>query len=152
MKIENTFVLLKPDAVYRHLIGRIIRKFEDKGLKISALKMVHMDRPSAERLYAVHRDRHFFDPLMTFVTSGPCVGIIVTGPSAIEVVRRLVGDTHGKDALPGTVRGDFGLHQRMNLIHASDSAESFRHESGVIFGDQCPLEYTFPDEDYIHGN
>lgn len=152
MDMEHTFVLLKPDAVFRHCIGTIIQRIESKGLKITALRMRMLAPETAEKLYAVHKDKYFFKRLMNFITSGPVVGIVIAGPSAIEAVRNLVGPTHGKDAAAGTIRGDLGMHQTMNLIHASDSSESAAYEREVFFGDESSLDYTFPDESLIYGN
>ena len=114
--------------------------------------MTMFDKQTAQKLYAVHKDKYFFERLMNFILTGPVVGMVVTGPSAIEVIRNLVGATHGKEAAAGTIRGDLGMHQTMNLIHASDSVESAAYERQVFFGDTPPIEYTFPDESLIYGN
>jgi nucleoside-diphosphate kinase len=131
--MEQTLVILKPDCVQRRLTGRILARFEDKGLRLAALKMVKMDRSLAERLYAVHKGRDFYEPLLGFMTSSPCVALIIEGPSAIGVVRGMLGATAGTEAAPGTIRGDFGLSSRLNLVHASDSPDSAAREIGILF-------------------
>ncbi len=131
--VERTFVMIKPDGVRRGLIGEVISRFERKGLKIVALKMLHMTREQAEELYSVHRDKPFFNDLVEFVTSGPVVVMIVEGESAISVVRTLIGPTDGRKAPPGTIRGDFALSIQENIVHASDSPESFEREHKIFF-------------------
>ncbi len=140
--MERTLIILKPDCVQRRLIGRIVARFEDKGLRISGMKLLHMDRPLAERLYAVHRGRDFYEPLMAFMTSGPAVAAVLEGPEAIKVVRGMLGPTAGTAAPAGTIRGDFGLSSRLNLIHASDGPDSAQREIGILFaaGELC--DYT----------
>lgn len=133
MAVERTFVMIKPDGVRRGLIGEIISRFERKGLKIVALKMLHMAREQAEELYSVHRDKPFFNDLVEFVTSGPVVVMILEGEGAISVVRTLIGPTDGRKAPPGTIRGDFALSIQENIVHASDSPESFEREHKIFF-------------------
>ncbi len=133
MAVEKTFVMIKPDAVKRGLIGEIISRFERKGLKIKALKMVKLTRERAEQLYSVHRDKPFFNDLVEFVTSGPVVAMVLEGDSAISVVRLLIGSTDARKAAPGTIRGDFALDIQENVVHASDSPESFEREYRVFF-------------------
>ncbi len=133
MAVERTFVMIKPDGVRRGLIGEVISRFERKGLKIVALKMLQMTREQAEELYSVHRDKPFFNDLVKFVTSGPVVVMIVEGESAISVVRTLIGPTDGRKAPPGTIRGDFALSIQENIVHASDSPESFEREHKIFF-------------------
>jgi nucleoside-diphosphate kinase len=133
MAVEKTFVMIKPDAVRRGLIGEIVSRFERKGLKIKALKMVKLSRERAEQLYSVHRDKPFFNDLVEFVTSGPVVAMVLEGDSAISVVRLLIGSTDARKAAPGTIRGDFALDIQENVVHASDSHESFEREYRVFF-------------------
>ena len=121
MAVERTFVMIKPDAVKRGLVGEIIARFERKGLKIKALKMKWLTREEAEKLYEVHRGKPFFEELVEFITSGPVVAMILEGDSAVEVVRLMIGPTDGRKAPPGTIRGDFALDIGVNVIHASDS-------------------------------
>ncbi|MEB3758127.1 MAG: nucleoside-diphosphate kinase [Desulfurococcales archaeon] len=133
MAVEKTFVMIKPDAVKRGLIGEIVSRLERKGLKIKALKMVKLTRERAEQLYSVHRDKPFFNDLVEFVTSGPVVAMVLEGDSAISVVRLLIGSTDARKAAPGTIRGDFALDIQENVVHASDSPESFEREYRVFF-------------------
>ena len=131
--MQRTLVILKPDAVQRGLIGRIIARFEDKGLKMVALKMATIPRAVAERLYAPHKGRDYFEPLLRFVTSGPVVLAVLEAKEAVAVVRRMLGATFGPDAEPGTVRGDFGVSNRFNLVHASDTPETAEREIALFF-------------------
>jgi nucleoside-diphosphate kinase len=134
--VERTLVFVKPDGVQRGLAGEIISRLERKGLKIVALKMLRMDRAMAERHYGIHRDKPFFSSLVDFITSGPIVAAVVEGRQAVEVVRRLMGDTDPLKAAPGTIRGDFGMEVQENLIHGSDSVENARKEIGLFFSDK----------------
>lgn len=131
--MERTLVMLKPDAVHRGLIGRVIARFEDKGLKIAGLKMGRVDQATAERHYGAHKGKDFYEPLLRFVTSGPTVFLVLEGKSAVAVVRRMMGATFGPDAEPGTLRGDFGMSKRFNLVHGSDSSEAAEAEIGLFF-------------------
>ena len=138
---ERTLVLIKPDAVQRLLAGRILARFEDRGLKIVGLKLVHVDRDLAERHYAIHRDEPFFGGLVAFITSSPLVAVALDGPNAIGVVRAMVGATRPHEAAPGTIRGDFALETAQNLIHASDSAETAASELALWFADHELVDY-----------
>ncbi len=131
--IERTFVMLKPSAVERGLVGEIISRFERKGLKILAMKMVKMGREEAERLYQVHRGKHFYEQLVNTIAGKRVLVMVLEGRSAISVVRKLVGATDPVNAEPGTIRGDWGLDITDNLVHASDSNESFEHEYRIFF-------------------
>lgn len=131
--MERTFVMLKPDAVKRRMIGEIIRRIEAKNLTIVALKMMRIDKKLAETHYSEHRDKTFFKDLVDFVTSGPAVAMIVEGPNAINVMRTLMGATNPFNAAPGTIRGDFGLDLTQNLIHGSDSPQSAQRELALFF-------------------
>jgi len=130
---EQTLIMLKPDAVRRGLVGEILSRFEKKGFTLKALKMVTFNKGMAERFYAPHAGKPFFNDLVSFITSGPVVAAILDGPSAVQVVRRMIGSTNSVEAAPGTVRGDFGLALTQNVIHAADSSENFERESKVIF-------------------
>ncbi len=131
--MERTLVFIKPDGVRRGLVGEILRRFEQKGLRIVAMKMLTMDRDLAERHYAPHKGKPFFEELIRFITSGPIVAFVLEGPQAVSVVRTLMGPTDPLKAPPGTIRGDFGLHITENLIHGSDSEESARREIALFF-------------------
>jgi nucleoside-diphosphate kinase len=130
---QRTLVLLKPDAVRRGLVGRIIARFEEKGLRVVALEQRTIDAATADRHYAEHVDRDFYPPLRAFVTSGPLVAMVLEGDEAIEVVRLLNGATDGRKAAPGTIRGDFSVSNRENLVHGSDSEESAEREIALWF-------------------
>jgi nucleoside-diphosphate kinase len=130
---ERTLVLIKPDGVQRLLTGRIIGRFEERGLKIVGLKLMHVDRDLAERHYAVHREKPFFGGLVDFITSSPLVAMALEGPNAIGVVRTMVGATRPHEAAPGTIRGDLALETAQNLVHASDGAETADAELALWF-------------------
>jgi nucleoside-diphosphate kinase len=133
MDTETTLLIVKPDGVARGLIGEIISRVERKGLVIRALKMVHLDRKTAERLYSVHQGKSFFGILIDFMTSGPIVAMKLEGPGAIGLVRLLMGATKPEEALPGTIRGDFAHNLTQNICHGSDSPESAERELAVLF-------------------
>lgn len=130
---DRTLFIIKPDAVSRGLVGRIIYRFESKGFTIIRLRMLQFNREQAERFYNVHKDKPFFEELVSFITSGPAVAAIIEGDHAVSATRLMIGSTRSHEAQPGSIRGDFGLDVAMNIIHASDSAESFKYESGVVF-------------------
>jgi len=143
--LERTLVILKPDAVQRALVGRILARFEAKGLRLVALKMVRLDRAAAERLYAPHKGKPFYEPLLRFVTSGPSVLVCLEGKGAVAAVRKTLGATFGPDAEPGTVRGDFGVSNRFNLAHASDSPDTAEREITLFFKPAELLEWQPAD-------
>ncbi len=130
---ERTLVLIKPDGVQRLLTGRILARYDDRGLKLVGLKLIRVSRDLAERHYAVHRDKPFFGGLVDFITSGPLVAAVLEGPNAIAVVRAMNGATRPHEAAPGTVRGDFALETAQNLVHASDGAETAAVEIALWF-------------------
>jgi len=130
---ENTLFIVKPDAVARNLIGEVISRFEKKGFKILKLKMFTFTQEQAEKFYDVHKDKPFFGELTSFIKSGPVVAVIIEGNNAIATARIMIGATKSFEAEPGSIRGDFGLGLSENIIHASDSQESFDHESRVAF-------------------
>ncbi|MCC6405617.1 MAG: nucleoside-diphosphate kinase [Planctomycetes bacterium] len=131
--MERTLVLLKPDALQRGLIGRILTRFEEKGLKLVGLKLRQFPRSTFEAHYAVHKERPFYPKLVQYMTSGPVVALVLEGKDAIEVVRKLVGKTNSRQAEPGTIRGDFGMSFSNNLVHASDGADSAKLELSLFF-------------------
>ncbi len=148
--MERTFVMIKPDAVQRGLIGEIISRLEKKGLKIVAMKMLNVSRDLAERHYAEHREKPFFQSLVDYITSAPVVAMVVEGKNAVKVVRTLVGATNPQEALPGTIRGDFGMDIGRNVIHASDSLESAEREISLFFKPEEIVEYKRIDEDWLY--
>ena len=130
---ERTLVLVKPDAVRRGLGGEVLSRFERKGLRIVAMDLRTIDGETADRHYAEHLEKAFYPPLREFITSGPLVAAVLEGDEAVSVVRTLVGATDGRAAAGGTIRGDFSLSNRENLVHASDSTESATRETGIFF-------------------
>jgi nucleoside-diphosphate kinase len=138
---ERTLVLVKPDGVQRLLVGRILARYEERGLKIVGLKLVHVDRQLAEAHYAVHREKPFFRGLVDFITSRPLVALALEAPNAIALVRAANGATRPHEAAPGTVRGDFAIETAQNLVHASDSPENAAAELALWFRHDELLEY-----------
>jgi nucleoside-diphosphate kinase len=141
MATQRTLVLCKPDAVQRGLVGRIISRFEEKGLKIAGLKMLQVDEALAGRHYAEHLEKPFYPELLAFITASPVVALAVEGDNAVEVVRNLMGVTNPQKAGSGTIRGDFGLHLTMNLVHGSDSLASAQRELALFFEPEELLGY-----------
>lgn len=131
--MEQTLIVVKPDGLEKGLVGKIIARFEEKGFQIVSLKSFQFDEQTARKFYDAHKDKHFFNELVSFICSGKTVGCILEGNNAISTVRLMVGNTESSEALPGTIRGDFGLGFTDNIIHASDSTESFIKESKIIF-------------------
>ena len=146
---ERTLVLLKPDALHRRLAGEIISRFEKKGLKIVAMKMLWVSRELAEKHYEVHKGKPFYESLLDYITSGPIIAMVLEGESAIKVVRNLMGKTNGVEAAPGTIRGDYSVSIQNNLVHGSDSPESAEREISLFFKPQEILEYRLVDEVWI---
>jgi len=132
--VEQTLIVLKPDSVKQNLVGEILRRFEENGFAIKKLKMLMMDKSEAEKFYSVHKEKPFFNELVSFITSGPIVAAVIEGSDAVNRVRAVIGATKPSEAAPGTVRRDFGTSVTQNAIHASDSIESFIKESKIIFG------------------
>ena len=138
---ERTLVLIKPDGVQRLLTGRILARYEDRGLKLVGLKLIQVSRELAEKHYAVHREKPFFKGLVDFITSAPLVAAVLEGPNAIAVVRAMNGATRPHEAAPGSIRGDFALETAQNLVHASDSPENAAAEVALWFADAELLAY-----------
>lgn len=132
--MERTFIILKPDAVQRGLVGEIIGRFERRGLKLVAMKFMQVSEDLARRHYAVHAQRPFFNGLISYITSAPVVAMVVEGTNAIAVIRNTVGATKPAEAAPGTIRADFGLEIGRNLVHASDSPDTAVSEIALWFG------------------
>ncbi len=148
--METTLIILKPDAVQRGLCGRIIGRFEAKGLQLVGSRLIRVDRSLAEQLYAVHRDKPFFEGLLKFITASPVLVLALRGVGTIEICRKMMGATFGSRAEPGTIRGDFGLSNSFNLIHGSDGPESASRELGLFFGPGELLEYDRAVEAWIY--
>jgi nucleoside-diphosphate kinase len=130
---EQTLIVIKPDGFKRQLTGKILARFEEKGFRIKNLKSYNFTKEKAQDFYSVHKERPFFGELVEFISSGTVVACILEGNNAVATVRLMIGATKSYEAAPGTIRGDFGLGFTDNIIHASDSAESFIKESRVIF-------------------
>lgn len=130
---EQTLIVLKPDSVKRNLVGEILKRFEEKGFVIKKLRMLTMEKSEAEQFYSVHKEKPFFNELVSFITSGPIAAAVIEGSDAVERAREIIGATKPSEAAPGTVRADFGTSITQNAIHASDSLESFLWESKIIF-------------------
>lgn len=149
MPVERTLTFVKPDGVQRRLVGKILQRFEEKGLKIVGLKMMIVSRDLAERHYAEHKGKKFYGGLVRFVTSGPIVVACLEGFQAIKVVRDMMGKTFGYDAAPGTIRGDYGISNQYNLIHGSDGPESAAREIELYFRPEELLGYEMPDQGWM---
>ncbi len=146
--MEKTLVVLKPDAIQRKFIGEILGRFEKRGLKFVAMRMVKVSPALAEEAYAVHKGKDFYEPLVKFVTSSPVLAMVLEGVDAIKIVRAMMGPTFGPDAPSGTIRGDMGMSRRYNLIHGSDSPESAEREIPLFFRDEDIIEYSLADEQW----
>jgi nucleoside-diphosphate kinase len=131
--MERTLILVKPDAFARNLTGEILARFERKGLRVVALKMMTMDQPLAERHYAEHEGKPFFAELVEFITSGPLVATVLEGEQAVTAARQLIGATNPLDAAPGSIRGDYAIEVGQNMVHGSDSVESAAREVALFF-------------------
>lgn len=131
--MENTLSIVKPDGVKKNVIGDVISRFEKKGLKISALRLLKLSKSDAEQFYIVHKERPFYGSLTEFMSEGPVVAMVVSGDNAISKVRELMGATNPKDAAPGTIRADFASDIEHNIVHGSDSAESAAYEIPFFF-------------------
>jgi nucleoside-diphosphate kinase len=142
MPTERSLILFKPDAVERRVCGRLLSRIEDKGLNIVGLKMLKVTPELSKRHYAEHVEKPFYPDLESFVTAGPVIALVVEGPEAIKVMRTLLGSTNGREAAPGTIRGDFGQSRQMNLVHGSDSPESAAREIAIYFQENELVSHT----------
>jgi nucleoside-diphosphate kinase len=149
--MQRTLIIFKPDCVQRRLVGKILQRFEAKGLRIMALKLIQVDRALAEPHYAEHQSKPFFGGLIEFITGGPVVVGVLEGNQAVAVVRSLLGATDGTLAAPGTVRGDFALSKQNNLVHGSDSPESAAREIALWFRPDELVEYAIEGSKWIEG-
>lgn len=139
--MERTYLMVKPDGVERGLIGEIVGRFERKGLKLIAAKLMRVTPELAERHYAEHKGKVFYDRLITFITSGPVFAMVWEGDEAVAAARQLIGKTSGIEAAPGTIRGDYAIHTNYNLIHGSDSHDNALREIGIFFDEDELLDY-----------
>ena len=150
MPAERTLVLLKPDSIQRALIGEIVGRFERRGLKVVAMKMLRVSRSLGETYYAEHKGKSFFEPLMSYITAGPVVAIVLEGDGAVASVRRMMGKTNSAEAEPGTIRGDLALTIGRNVIHGSDSPESAKREIPLFFKPDELHTYSRIDDTWLH--
>lgn len=150
--VEQTLIIIKPDAVQRHLVGRIISRFEEKGLQLAAAKFMKISPGLARKHYAVHKDKPFFEGVVRYLCSAPVLVMVWQAESAIGIARKLMGATFGFAAEPGTIRGDFGCSRGYNLVHGSDSPESAKYEIGLYFKPEELAEYEFSDAAWLYGS
>ncbi len=150
MATERTLVLVKPDGVQRGLVGAVLARLEQRGLKLIGLKLLRMDDALARRHYAEHVDKPFFPGLRDFITSGPLVAAVFEGANAVQLTRNAMGATHPLDAAPGSIRGDFGVDLGRNVIHGSDSPASGERESALFFAPEELLDWTRDTERWIY--
>ena len=148
-KMERTLIILKPDAIHRRLVGRIVQRFEDKGLVILGMKFMQMSRELAERQYGPHKGKPFYPGLIDYITSGPVVVMVLQGERCVEITRTLMGKTFGYEAQPGTIRGDFGASQTYNLVHGSDSPETAEMEIALHFTADELVDYTPAGNEWV---
>ncbi len=150
MSKEQTFALVKPDGVKRGLVGEIIRRFETRGLKLVALKSIHITRELAEQYYAEHKGKDFFESLMNYITSGPSVAMVLEGLDAVAIVRKMMGATNPAQAEPGTIRADYALFTGRNVVHGSDSLKSAEREIALFFDAKELQSYARADDGLLY--
>ena len=148
--MEKSFVMIKPDAVERRLMGKILTKFEEKGLQIVATKMMLIDEELAMQHYGEHSEKPFFKSLVKYITSAPVLAMVIQGDECISVIRKIVGATNPKEAELGTIRGDYGMDTGRNIIHASDAPESAKREIALFFDESEIMDYEMPDNNMIY--
>ena len=148
--MERTFVMIKPDGVQRRLMGKIIERLESSGLKIVAMKFMKASKELAEKHYEIHKNKPFYEGLIKYITSGPVLAMIIEGEDVISIVRKMVGETDPKKALPGTIRGDFAQHIGRNIIHASDGKETAEKEINLWFKEDEIVEYEMEDNSWVY--
>jgi len=147
---QRSFVMLKPDAVKRRLAGEVLGRFEKRGLKVMAVKMMIINSDLAEKHYGEHSEKPFFKDLVEYITSGPVLATVIEGEECISLIRKMVGATNPQEADLGTIRGDYAIDTGRNIIHASDSAASAVREISLFFEDSEICEYNLPDEELIY--
>ena len=150
--MQQTLILLKPDCVHRRLVGTILQRFEQKGLRLVALKFVQASRELAEKHYAVHKGKPFYDSLLAFLTAGPTVAVVFEGREAVAAARNIMGATDGVKAPPGTIRGDFAISVQNNLVHGSDSPDNAAAEIALWFRPEELVSYQPVDTAWVAGN
>jgi nucleoside-diphosphate kinase len=148
--MEKSFVMMKPDTVQRRLMGKVLSRFEEKGLQIVAVKMMHISEDLAKEHYGEHSERPFFNDLVEYITSSAVLAMVIQGDDCISLIRKMVGATNPKESDLGTIRGDFALDTGRNIIHASDSPDSAKREISLFFEDAEICDYQMPDQDLIY--
>jgi len=148
--MERSFVMLKPDAVLRRLMGTVLTRFEERGLKLVAAKMMAISEDLAKEHYGEHKEKPFFNDLVSYITSAPVLAMVIEGDECISLIRKMVGATNPKEADLGTIRGDYALDTGRNIIHASDSPASAKREIALFFEDSEINGYVLPDESLIY--
>jgi|SRR5579864_3409193 len=151
LNMQRTLIICKPDCLQRRLVGQILERFEAKGLRIAALKLMQVDRALGEKHYSEHNGKPFFEGLIEFITGGPVIAGVLEGNEAVSVVRNMLGATNGVAAAPGTVRGDFSISKQNNLVHGSDSPESADREIALWFRPDEILEYKLAGSEWVFG-
>jgi len=146
---ERTFIMIKPDGVQRGFIGNILNRFEQKGIKIVAMKMVKVPRDLAEKHYGIHRGKPFFEPTVEYIISSPVVAMVLEGENVINIARMMMGKTNPSEAAPGTIRGDFGQFIGRNIVHGSDGADTASFEINLWFTKEEIAEYSRIDEEWL---
>jgi nucleoside-diphosphate kinase len=146
---QRTFVMIKPDAVQRGLVGNIISRFEQKGIKLVAMKLVSVSKELAERHYGIHKGKPFFEPTVAYITSSPVIAMVLEGENIIEIVRCMMGKTNPVEATPGTIRGDFGQFIGRNIVHGSDGADTAEFEINLWFSKDELANYNRIDETWL---
>ncbi|HLZ23749.1 MAG TPA: nucleoside-diphosphate kinase [Ktedonobacterales bacterium] len=150
--MERTLIIVKPDGVQRGLIGQILTRFETRGFKLAGLKLMRITRELAERHYAEHQGKSFYESLVAFITSSPVVVGVVEGPNAIAMVRTMMGATNPANAAPGTIRGDFAISLSYNIIHGSDGTEAAQREVSLFFSPEELVELNRPNDTWVFGD
>ena len=148
--MENSFVMMKPDTVQRRIMGKVLSRFEEKGLQIVACKLLQIDESLAKEHYGEHAEKPFFNDLVSYITSSPSLAMVIKGEDAISLIRKIVGATNPKEADLGTIRGDFAIDMGRNVIHASDSPASAEREIALFFDENEICDYEIADETWIY--
>ena len=150
--MEKSFVMMKPDAVARRLMGKILNRFEEKGLQLKAIKLMTISEDLAKEHYGEHSEKPFFNDLVEYITSGPVLALVIEGEDAISLIRKMVGATNPQEADLGTIRGDYAVETGRNIIHASDAPESAEREIGLFFNENELVDYNMVDNTWIYEN
>ena len=150
MAMERTYLMVKPDGVQRGLVGEIMSRFEKKGLKLVAAKLMVIPKETAEKHYAEHKDKKFFPSLSSYITSGPVFAMVWEGENAVQVCRNIMGKTNPQESAPGTIRGDYCMVTGVNIIHGSDSPESAAREIGIFFRPEDLVDYKRDSDKWIY--